>query len=77
MYMRDKNAKHKTYEDEKGRRKKYVRTRNSKSIKEQAKWANPCAPYGCGQIGQKTKGIELERKKEKTFTRRASSFPYL
>ena len=36
MYMRDKNAKHKTYDDEKSRRRKYVRTRNSKRIKERA-----------------------------------------
>ena len=28
MYIRDKNAKHKTYEDEKGTMKRYVRTRN-------------------------------------------------
>ena len=77
MYMRDKNAKHKTYEDEKSRRKKYVRTRNSKSIKEQAKWANPCAPYGCGQIGQKTKGIELEWKKEKDIHAKSIIIPIL
>ena len=35
MCTQDKNAKHKTRDDEKSRRKKYVRTRNSKSIKEQ------------------------------------------
>ena len=44
MYIRDKSAKHKTYEDEKGIMKRYVRTRNFISkIKEQTRWASPCA----------------------------------
>ena len=74
MYTRDKNAKHKTHDDEKSRRKKYVRTRKFQIKGEMDK---PCAPYGCGQNGQKTKGTELDRKKEKDIHAKSTIIPIL
>ena len=77
IYIRDKNAKHKNYDDEKSRRRKYVRTRNSMRIKERANGQTHAQPYGCGKIGQKQKASNWKERRKNTFTRRTSSFPYL
>ena len=49
-------------------------TRTSKRIKEHQTHAQP---YGCGKIGRKTKGIELERKKEKCIHAKNIIIPIL
>ena len=59
MYTRDKNAKHKTHNDEKSRRKKYVRTRKFQIKGEMGKtmrtiWLRPkWAKNKRHRIGQK------------------------
>ena len=77
MYTRDKNAKHKTYDDEKSRRRKYVRARNSKSIKEQGEMGKTMRTIWLRPKWAKTKGTELDKKKEKDIHAKSTIIPIL